>query len=232
MVFYKEEIMTGKCPFSALLIAVFAAVAVTLIGCHSRQVCKEENKMDTGPKEITNQQQETAATKKTESTSKKVKLETSMGDIVVELDAKAAPVTVDNFLGYVQEGFYNGTIFHRVILNFMIQGGGFTPDMKQKQTRRPIVNEANNGLKNGRGAIAMARTNDPDSATSQFFINHKSNDFLNYSGPDNPGYAVFGKVVEGMDVVDKIAVVKTTEKLSHKDVPVEPVVIKSAAVVK
>jgi len=162
---------------------------------------------------------------------KKVKLETSMGDIVVELDAKAAPVTVENFLKYVEQGFFNGTVFHRVIPGFMIQGGGMEANLQRKPTGPPIVNEANNGLKNDRGTLAMARTNDPDSATSQFFINHKDNDFLNYGGAGNPGYAVFAKVVEGMDVVDKIAGVKTTTKGPHANVPVKPVVIKSATVV-
>jgi len=162
---------------------------------------------------------------------KKVALETTMGNIVIELDEKAAPVTVKNFLTYVEEGFYNGTIFHRVIPNFMIQGGGFTPDMAQKKTHPPIINEASSGLKNNRGTIAMARTNNPDSATSQFFINHKDNPNLNYVDASSPGYAVFGKVVEGMEVVDKIALVKTTQKGPHADVPVEPVVIKSAKVV-
>lgn len=162
--------------------------------------------------------------------SKKVKLETTMGNIVIELNEKAAPVTVKNFLTYVQEGFYDGTIFHRVIPNFMIQGGGFTPDMVQKQTHPPITNEANNGLKNDRGTIAMARTNNPNSATAQFFVNHKDNPSLNYT-PNNPGYAVFGKVVEGMETVDKIAAVKTTQKDQFADVPVEPIVIKSAKVV-
>ena len=162
---------------------------------------------------------------------KKVKLETSIGDIVIELNEKAAPVTVKNFIRYAEEGFYDGTIFHRVIPNFMIQGGGFKSDMQQKKTREPIVNEAKNGLKNDRGTIAMARTNDPNSATAQFFINHKNNDFLNYSGAQNPGYAVFGKVIEGMDVVDKIAAVKTSQKGPQSDVPVEPVVIKSARVI-
>ncbi|MHC4635946.1 MAG: peptidylprolyl isomerase [Planctomycetota bacterium] len=162
---------------------------------------------------------------------KKVKLTTSMGDIVIELNEDAAPVTVKNFLGYTQERFYDGTIFHRVMPNFMIQGGGFSADMKQKPTRDPIVNEANNGLKNDRGAIAMARTNDPNSATGQFFINHIDNDFLNYGGPNNAGYAVFGKVVEGMDVVDKIASVETGNKGVHADVPVTAIVIESAQVV-
>jgi len=160
-----------------------------------------------------------------------VKLEMSMGDILIELNEEAAPVTVENFLRYVDESFYDGTIFHRVIPNFMIQGGGFTADMQKKRTHEPIVNEANNGLKNNRGTIAMARTSEPNSATSQFFINHKDNDFLNYSGRGKPGYAVFGRTIEGMDVVDAIAAVKTTRKGRHSDVPVEPVVIKSAKVV-
>ena len=160
-----------------------------------------------------------------------VKLQTTMGDILIELDDQAAPVTVKNFLEYVEDGFFNGKIFHRVIPNFMIQGGGFSEDMRQDKTRDPIVNEANNGLKNERGTIAMARTNDPNSATAQFFINHTDNDFLNYAGQANPGYAVFGKTVEGMDVVDAIAAVKTTTRNGMDDVPVEPVVITSATVV-
>jgi cyclophilin family peptidyl-prolyl cis-trans isomerase len=161
----------------------------------------------------------------------KVKLQTTLGDIVVELNAKAAPVTVKNFLRYVEDGFFDGTIFHRVIPDFMIQGGGFTPDMQQKQTHEPIANEASNGLKNDRGTIAMARTNNPNSATCQFFINLKNNAFLNYAGKDNPGYAVFGKVVEGMDIVDKIAAVPTATKGPHADVPVTTIVIRSAKVI-
>jgi cyclophilin family peptidyl-prolyl cis-trans isomerase len=160
-----------------------------------------------------------------------VKLQTSMGDIVIELNEQAAPVTVKNFLEYVEQGHYNGTIFHRVIPNFMIQAGGFTPQMVQKKARAPIVNEASNGLKNDRGTIAMARTSDPDSATCQFFINHGNNDYLNYDGGANPGYAVFGKTVEGMDIVDAIAQVKTTTRTGMDDVPVEPVTIISATVV-
>lgn len=162
---------------------------------------------------------------------KMVKLETSLGDIVIELDEKAAPVTVKNFLRYVQEDFYNGTIFHRVISGFMIQAGMYTVDMKSRNTHEAIVNEAANGLKNIRGTIAMARTNNPNSATSQFFINHKDNDFLNYAAPAKPGYAVFGRVIEGMDVVDRIAAVKTAVRRGMRDVPVEPVVIKSAVIV-
>jgi len=165
-----------------------------------------------------------------------VKLETNMGNIVIELNEQAAPVTVKNFLGYVGEGFYDGTIFHRVIPGFMIQGGGFTTEMGKKETREAIVNEAKNGLKNERGTIAMARGGDPDSATCQFFINHRDNGPLNYVENIEPGYAVFGKVIEGMDVVDAIASVVTTTRMNKKgidmgDVPVEPVVIKSARVV-
>ena len=162
---------------------------------------------------------------------RKVKLTTSMGDIVIELNEDAAPVTVKNFLMYTQKGFYNGTIFHRVMPNFMIQGGGFNTDMIEKPTQAPIINEANNGLKNDRGTIAMARTNNPNSATCQFFINHRDNGPLNYGGSNKPGYAVFGKVVEGMDVVDKIASVRTANKGRLANVPVEAVVIKLAEVV-
>jgi cyclophilin family peptidyl-prolyl cis-trans isomerase len=161
----------------------------------------------------------------------KIKLATNLGDIVIELNEEKAPITSENFLSYVKEGFFDGVIFHRVIKDFMIQGGGFTTDMKQKKTRKPIVNEANNGLKNDRGTIAMARTSDPNSATAQFFINHKNNNFLNYAGPSNPGYAVFGKTVEGLDVVDKIAEVETTSQKGMEDVPVEQVIIESATVI-
>jgi len=160
-----------------------------------------------------------------------VKLETSMGNIVIELNEQAAPITVKNFLGYVEEGFYDGTIFHRVIPDFMIQGGGFTDQMVEKQTREAIINEAKNGLKNERGTIAMARKPHPDSATVQFFINHRDNAPLNYVENGNPGYAVFGKIIEGMDVVDAIASVNTTTRMGYNDVPVKAVVIKSARVV-
>ena len=160
-----------------------------------------------------------------------VKLETSMGNIVIELNEQAAPVTVKNFRGYVAEGFYDGTIFHRVIPDFMIQGGGFTDQMVEKQTREAIINEAKNGLKNERGTISMARKPHPDSATVQFFINHRDNAPLNYVENGNPGYAVFGKIIEGMDVVDAIASVNTTTRMGYNDVPVKAVVIKSARVV-
>ncbi len=175
--------------------------------------------------------QTTVEGKAVDSQNNVVTLETSMGNIVIELDQKAAPITVKNFPEYVQAGFYDGTIFHRVIPGFMIQGGGFTADLKRKNTRSPIVNEAWNSHSNARGTIAMARTSDPDSATSQFFINHKDNAPLDYADSAHPGYAVFGKVTQGMDVVDAIAAVKTTTRDGMKDVPVEPVTIKSAKVV-
>ena len=162
----------------------------------------------------------------------KVKLATSMGDIVVQLDAAKAPKTVENFLAYVNSKHYDGTIFHRVIDGFMIQGGGFTPDMVQKPTKAPIPLEANNGLKNDNYTIAMARTGDPNSATSQFFINVKNNAMLNAPSPDGHGYAVFGKVVEGTAVVDKIKAVATGNKGPHQNVPTTPVTITSATVVK
>lgn len=159
-----------------------------------------------------------------------VTLNTTYGTIKIELDAEKAPATVANFLMYVREGFYDGTIFHRVIDNFMIQGGGFDASMDQKTTQDPIENEADNGLKNDFGTIAMARTMDPHSATAQFFINVKDNDFLNHSGKTMQGwgYAVFGKVVEGEEVLEKIRTVPTTSRGGHQDVPVEPVIIESA----
>jgi peptidyl-prolyl cis-trans isomerase B (cyclophilin B) len=148
-----------------------------------------------------------------------IQMKTTMGDITIELDAEAAPVSVKNFLEYVNDGFYAGTIFHRVIKGFMIQCGGMDKDMNSKPNNDPIINEAANGLKNDRGTLAMARTSDPDSATSQFFINHADNDFLNYAGPtpDKIGYAVFGKVTEGMDIVDAVAEVETTRHGYHDD---------------
>ena len=206
--------MIRKFCFGKLFTVFAVAIVVLAVGCdkqEERTVVEESKQMDTGQKQV--------------------KLETSMGDIVIELNEEASPITVKNFLRYVEEGFYDGTIFHRVIPDFMIQGGGFTAEMVQKKPHPPIVNEASNGLKNDRGTIAMARTANPDSATSQFFINHKNNDFLNYAGQSKPGYTVFGKVVEGLDVVDAIAAVKTTQKGQHSDVPVEPVVIKSAKAV-
>ena len=159
-----------------------------------------------------------------------VTLDTSHGSIVLELNEEKAPETVKNFLSYVNDGFFDGTIFHRVIPNFMIQGGGFMPGMVQKSTEDTIKNEADNGLANDRGSIAMARTNEPHSATAQFFINLNDNAFLNYTAPTGPGwgYCVFGKVTEGMDSVDAIAAVKTGSDSGHGDVPVETVTINKA----
>jgi peptidyl-prolyl cis-trans isomerase A (cyclophilin A) len=166
-------------------------------------------------------------------TAQTVKLETSMGDIVVELDAQKAPKSVANFVMYVKAGHYNGTVFHRVIPNFMIQGGGMDDKLAEKPTKPPIALESRNGLLNVRGTLAMARTNDPNSATSQFFINLKDNAFLDQANArDGNGYAVFGKVISGMEVVDKIKDVQTARKGPHDDVPVEPVFIKKATVEK
>ena len=165
---------------------------------------------------------------------KKATIETSMGTITVELDDAKAPVTVTNFIEYVKSGHYDGTIFHRVIDGFMIQGGGFTKDMNQKETRAPIKNEAANGLKNARGTLAMARTMIVDSATSQFFINLVDNEFLDYRGPDPRmfSYAVFGKVTDGMEVVDRIAKVKTGFAGPHQNVPEEPFIIRKVHLVE
>jgi len=161
-----------------------------------------------------------------------VKLKTNFGDITIALDAEKAPNTVANFLEYAKSGFYSNTVFHRVINGFMIQGGGFEPGMKQKNTGAPVKNEANNGLKNEKYTIAMARTNDPHSATAQFFINTENNEFLNFKSPTPQGwgYCVFGKVTEGTDVVDKIVGVRTSSKGFHQDVPVEDVIIQSVEV--
>jgi len=173
-------------------------------------------------------------TSNTQAETTMVKMDTNHGTITLELDADKAPNTVANFLTYAREGFFDGTIFHRVISNFMIQGGGFTEDMTQKPTHDPIQNEANNGLSNVNGSIAMARTGDPHSATAQFFINVKDNDFLNFSAetPQGWGYAVFGKVTEGMEVVEKIKAVPTTTKGPYQDVPQEPVIIEKVTIVE
>ena len=170
-----------------------------------------------------------SAAEKAPTANPKVSLETSLGTIVLELDRAKAPISVENFLQYVRSGHFAGTIFHRVIPGFMIQGGGFDVKMNQKPVGAPIQNEAKNGLKNDKGTIAMARTNDPNSATAQFFINTVKNDFLNRS-PGNDGYAVFGHVVSGMDVVEKIEKVKTANQGMYEKVPVEPVVIVKATI--
>ncbi len=159
-----------------------------------------------------------------------ITLKTNMGDIVIELDEEKAPITSVNFAQYVEEGFYDGTIFHRVIDNFMVQGGGFEPGMIQKTTRATIENEAKNGLSNKIGTLAMARTMDPHSASAQFFINVADNKFLDYPGQDGWGYCVFGKVVEGMDVVNKMKGVATTTRMGHQDVPEEDLIIEKAEI--
>jgi len=174
-----------------------------------------------------------AATPVVAAVNPKALIKTSLGDITVELNAEKAPKSVENFLQYAKEGFYNGTIFHRVINNFMIQGGGFTPDLHQKPTKPSIQNEAKNGLSNLRGTVAMARTSDPNSGAAQFFINVVDNDFLDFKSPSGQGwgYCVFGEVVEGMDVVDKIRAVATGNKGFHQDVPKEDVIIEKAEIV-
>lgn len=159
-----------------------------------------------------------------------ITLKTNKGDIVLELDTEKAPITCENFIQYVKDGFFDGTIFHRVIDNFMVQGGGFEPGMSQKTTRATIENEAKNGLSNEIGSIAMARTMDPHSASAQFFINVGDNKFLDHPGQDGWGYCVFGKVADGMDIVETIKGVETTTRSGHQDVPVEDIVIESASI--
>lgn len=204
-------------------ICLFLCAAVLISGCKKTDGSKKETKGE--GKTMTETKQEI------KKASVKVELDTTMGKIVIELDEEKAPITTANFLRYVKEGFYDGTIFHRVIGNFMIQSGGHLLDMTEKTAYEPIKNEASNGLANSRGTIAMARTSNPNSATSQFYINLVDNKQLNFIPGQSPGYAVFGKVIEGMDVVDKIGTVKTTKRLSYFDVPVEPVLINSAKVV-
>ncbi|MFZ2172208.1 MAG: peptidylprolyl isomerase [Methylococcaceae bacterium] len=167
-------------------------------------------------------------------TQSKVKLSTSLGEIIIQLNTEKAPVSSENFLKYVNEGFYNGTIFHRVIPGFMAQGGGFDTGFNQKAVHAPIKNEANNGLTNSRGTLAMARTSDPNSATAQFFINYKDNSFLNHTSQTSSGwgYAVFGEVIEGMDVVDAMAKQATGNRGGHQDVPKTDIVIEKAEVIK
>lgn len=205
--------------FSILSLAFFAAAC-------AKQEITENTKQA--------QQKQISQTNTKQENTMQVSLKTNKGEILLELDGKNAPNTVENFVQYVKDGHYNGTIFHRVIKGFMIQGGGFNPDMDQLPTREPIMNEADNGLKNNKYTIAMARTMDPDSATAQFFINTNDNDFLNFKSqtPQGWGYAVFGKVIKGQDVVDAIEGVSTTRKFPHDDVPVEAVIIEKAEIVK
>ena len=175
-----------------------------------------------------------ATEKNMSNTHTKVKLTTSLGEFVIQLEDEKAPVSAANFIAYVKQGFYNGTIFHRVIPGFMAQGGGFDAAFKQKDTNAPIKNEADNGLKNKRGTLAMARTNDPNSATAQFFVNYKDNSFLDHTGPTPSGwgYAVFGEVTEGMDVVDSMAKQATGNRGMHQDVPKTDIVIEKAEIIE
>lgn len=208
-------IQQSKCSFLILAVAV---AGLCLIGCD------EEADVSTAPDKDKTEDKPVGM--------KYVELVTNKGKIVLEIDGQKAPVTSANFLRYLKENFYDGTIFHRVIPGFMIQGGGFLPGMMKKPAHDPIINESSNGLKNTRGTIAMARTNAPNSATCQFFINVVDNHRLNYVSDARPGYAVFGKVIEGMEVVDEIANVRTGQAGSYRDVPVEPVVIESARAIK
>ena len=204
----------------------FLAFFVLLSGCNANTETKAAKPAET------NTNTQTSGVKKSMTT---VKMETSAGTIMLELDGEKAPLTVANIEAYVKDGFYDGLVFHRVIRNFMIQGGGMNANMTEKGDKRPPVkNEANNGLKNDRGTLAMARTNDPHSASSQFFINLTDNDFLNFTSESGSGwgYAVFGKVTEGMDVVDEIAKTKTGQNGPHGDVPLEPITMKSVTIVE
>jgi len=219
--------MTNIIKPNQLLIA-FVSFFIMLGGCNAQETKATDTK-----------EAKTSVTPKTKpgekmSANPVVKFETSKGNITVELDVEKAPKTVANFIAYVEDGFYDGIIFHRVIPNFMIQTGGMLPDMSEKPNKDKIKNEANNGLKNDRGTLAMARTPDPHSASSQFFINLKDNDFLNFTSESQAGwgYAVFGKVTDGMDVVDEIAKVETGTKNGHGDVPTEAITITKASVVK
>jgi len=220
--------MTSIIKPNQLLIA-FVSFFMLLSGCNAQESAQTTKAASTADSKMT----ETKTGAKM-SAKPVVKFETTKGTITVELDAEKAPKTVENFIKYVEDGFYDGIIFHRVIPGFMIQTGGMLPDMSEKPNRDSIKNEANNGLKNDRGTLAMARTPNPHSASSQFFINLKDNDFLNFTSESQAGwgYAVFGKVIDGMDVVDEIAKVKTGNQAGHQDVPLEPVTITKASVVK
>lgn len=226
--------------YRKLIVSTFILCGIALGGCPKKETNTAFVGVDKGApaaspdlatKSVTEKKDQAVKTDQTESANPIVELTTSMGKIKLELYPKKAPKTVENFLSYVRSGHYNGTIFHRVIDNFMIQGGGFDVDMKQKSTNAPIPNEADNGLSNARGTIAMARTSDPHSATAQFFINVVDNTKLDFQNKtDGWGYCVFGKVIEGMDVVDKIKVVPTGDKGFYQNVPQTPVVIEEAKV--
>jgi len=230
--------MMYRTKFSYYCLILLILTLISFLGCNDskligeKEITPTETAVEPEPIPNTEPQQMDTTQKPAQPADPRVKLQTTMGDIVIELNPKAAPISVENFLRYVNEGYYDGLIFHRVIPGFMIQGGGLTADMQQKMTNPPIINEASNGLKNDRGTISMARTADPDSATSQFFINVVDNN----SGLDYdlrpPGYAVFGKVVEGMDIADQIVAVETTTVGNYPNVPAVPIVIQKAAVVQ
>lgn len=214
-----------------LFVAVLIALMIAASGCKQNESANGESQSAETKQEQPKDESKESNKSEAEGGNPMVIMSTSKGDIKIELYQDKAPITVENFLNYVNDGFYDGTIFHRVIPNFMVQGGGFTPDLNQKPTKPPIKNEADNGLKNERGTLAMARTQVVDSATSQFFINLVDNSFLD-NGVRDFGYAVFGRVVDGMDVVDEIAAVETGNKGMMGDVPQEDVVIKSVKVVE
>ncbi len=219
------------------LIALFSFLFL-ITGCNATEPTKVEEATKTEAAETTAVKTEQPTDKKDSGdkmSNPQIKLETSKGTMMIELDAEKAPNSSANFVAYVKDGFYDGVIFHRVIPNFMVQGGGMNPDMSEKGNKKaPIKNEANNGLKNDRGTLAMARTNDPHSASSQFFINLKDNDFLNHTSesPAGWGYAVFGKVTDGLETIDEIAKVQTGNVSGHGDVPLEAVTIIKASVVE
>ena len=220
----------GYFTINKVLPVIMLITLVMLIwGCEQKEPKQSEQKQN--EQKIVDQQGSENKKSDTQGGNPMVIMSTSMGDIKIELYRDKSPITVENFLTYVNDRFYDGSIFHRVIPGFMIQGGGFAPEMQQKATKLPIKNEASNGLNNDTGTIAMARTSVVDSATSQFFINLTDNDFLNHGNRDF-GYAVFGKVVEGMDVVNKIAGVKTGNQGMNRDVPLEPVVVESIRVIE
>jgi peptidyl-prolyl cis-trans isomerase B (cyclophilin B) len=221
------------CFKSLLSSAAIIALALTMSSCRA-QNAYESNDLKPSPvfSTQTSTSQGNTMSTPTSATLPLVKFNTNMGSFTLQLDAQKAPKTVENFLQYVRDGHYAGTIFHRVINNFMVQGGGFDANMKQKPTRDPVENEANNGLKNELYTVAMARTSDPHSASAQFFINIKNNDFLNFSAPNNQGwgYAVFGKVIEGTSVVDQMKAVPTGNRGGHGDVPRDAIVVESAEI--
>ncbi len=227
--------MIQKLRPNQFIVAIFSFFFL-ITGCNATET-KEAKEVVTNTateKPVANQTEQPTDTKDSgdKMSNPVIKMETSKGTMMIELDAEKAPKSAANFVEYVKDGFYDGLIFHRVIPNFMVQGGGMNPDMSEKPNKMPIQNEANNGLKNDRGTLAMARTNDPHSATSQFFINLKDNDFLNHTSesPAGWGYAVFGKVTDGLETIDEIAKVQTGNRGHHGDVPVEEVTIIKATV--